>query len=329
MTVRNSASRALLLAGLLAALGSCETYKDVPEGTFPPPAPAQPFTASQALKDFDADQAEAYRLGEGDVITLQVWDRPDLSGPQTIGPDGAITLPVAGTLSIAGMTREEAARAVKAALSKFYDTLSVTVRVDQYVANRIIILGRVKTPGVQKFDNVPTLLEAISRAGGLQEEGTQTKSLSHCAVLRGRDRVAWLDLKSLMEAGDLSLNLRLKRNDVVMIPDYWDQPVYVLGEVSKPGPVRWTPGMTYLDALALAGSTTRDAATYAIVLIRPSKNVRINIPLRDVLEPLAGSNVAVERGDIIWVPSSLLADLGYVFEKLNPFGWVFLAQAVK
>src|SRR5436190_6713326 len=117
-----------LLAGLAAGLLGCESYHDIPEGTFTPPAPAQSFTASKALKDFDADPTEAYRLGEGDQVTIQVWDRPDLSGPQTIGPDGAVTLPVAGTISMAGLTREEAAKAVKTALSKFYDALSVTVR---------------------------------------------------------------------------------------------------------------------------------------------------------------------------------------------------------
>jgi polysaccharide export outer membrane protein len=227
------------------------------------------------------------------------------------------------------MTREEAAKAVKTALSKFYEGLAVTVRVDQYVANKVVIIGRVKTPGVQRFDNIPTLLEAISRAGGLAEDAAQHHNLSHVAVVRGRDRVAWLDLRNLLEAGDLSLNLRLKRNDVVIIPDFWDQPVYVLGQVVKPGPIRWMPGMSYVDALALAGGATRDAATYNIVLIRPSKNLRINIPQSSLLDPTLGTNVSVERGDILFVPSSLLADLGYVFEKLNPFGWVFLAQAVK
>src|SRR4051812_38107629 len=89
-----------LLAALIAGLAGCEVYPDVPEGSFPLPPPAQTFTASEALKSFEADPAEAYRLGEGDAVSIQVWDRPDLSGPQTVGPDGAITIPVAGTISL-------------------------------------------------------------------------------------------------------------------------------------------------------------------------------------------------------------------------------------
>lgn len=330
LPVRRAPLLRTLLAGLVAGLLGCESYPEIPEGAFTQPPPAQTFSASKALKEFDADPAEAYRLGEGDQVTIQVWDRPDLSGQQTVGPDGAITIPVAGTISVSGLTREESAKTVKTALSKFYDSLSVTVRVDQYLANRVVVLGRVKTPGVQRFENIPTLLEAISRAGGLSEESvTPTRNLSHCAVLRGRDRVAWLDLRTLMDGGDLSLNLRLKRNDVVMIPDSWDQPVYVLGQVIKPGPVRWSAGMTVVDALALAGGVGRDAASYNISLIRPSKNLRMKIAQGDLLEPVPGANVAVERGDILFVPTSFLADLGYVFEKLDPLGWVFLAGAVK
>jgi polysaccharide export outer membrane protein len=323
-----SSWRAILIAlgSLLAGCGSNSTES---EGAFAPPGPPKPYTASEALKKFDADLGASYRLGEGDVVTVQVWDRADLSGPHVVGPDGMVTLAVAGPLRMAGLTREEAAKATKEALSRYYDGVSVTVRVDQYVSNRVIVLGRVKTPGVQRFDSVPTLLEALSRAGGLLEDPLAHNNLTHCAVIRGRDRVAMLDLRSLLEAGDLSLNLRLKADDVVLIPDWADQPVYVLGQVTRPGPLRWTQGMTVLDALSLAGGVTRDSMPNSISLVRPSQNLRLTISQYDILEPLAGANLAVVRGDIIYVPTNLLADIGYLFEKLNPFGWVFVAQTAR
>jgi polysaccharide export outer membrane protein len=283
---------------------------------------------SEALKKFDADSGEAYRLGEGDILTVNVWDRLDLSGPHVVGPDGMVTLAVSGPLRVAGLTREEAAKAAKGALSKYYSGISVTVRVDQYVSNRVIVLGRVRTPGVQRFDSVPTVLEAISRAGGLLEDAAAYHNLTHCAVIRGRDRMVMLDLRNLMEAGDLSMNLRLQPNDILLVPDWADQPVYALGQLAKPGPIRWTRGMTVLDALSLAGGFTRDANN-TIHLIRPSRGDRTAISQSDLLDPTSGANVAVERGDILYVTTNILADIGYLFEKLNPFGWVFLAQAVR
>jgi polysaccharide export outer membrane protein len=313
-------------AAALVALAACSAPVIPPEA-LAPPAPVAPFAASAALQAFDAVPEKSYRLGEGDQVTIQVWERPDLSGGQTVGPDGIITLPVAGSLRITGLTREEAAAAVKAALVKFYADVTVTVRVDSYVSNRVFVLGRVRTPGVQQFTAPPTLLEALSRAGGLAQD--PTASLSHCAVIRGRDRMAWIDLRRLMEAGDLTLNLGLKPNDVVLVPEWEDQPVYVLGQVARPGVQRWMPGMTFLDVVARAGGTTRDALPSKVTVVRPSEDLRFTVSLTGLVGGNEAQNVFVRKGDIIYVPTNFMADIGYVLEKLQPFGWVFLAQAVK
>jgi polysaccharide export outer membrane protein len=295
------------------------------EFTKPPPPPA-PFTAGEALKQFDTAPDQEYRLGEGDVITIQVWDRLELSGSQIVGPDGAITVPVAGTLHVAGMTREDATKAVKEALVKYYAKVTVTVRVDRYVSNRVVVLGQVRAPGVMQFETMPTLLEALARAGGVTTQ--PTSNLTHCAIVRGRDRVAWIDLRGLLQDANLALNLRLRANDLVFIPDRGDLPIYVLGEVYKPGLVRWTANLTLLEALAQAGGATRDAAS-SLQVISPSRGLRTTVVLKELQSGVKGHNVTLQGGDIVYVTTSGLADIGYVFEKLNPFGWVFLGATVR
>ena len=320
----------LCVAGLAAALSSCSTSDDPAGEGFPIPPPPRPFSPSEILKQFDTGAPEPYRLGEGDQLTIQVWEKPELSGVQTIGPDGSLTVPLVGTIHVSGLTREDAAKAIRDALSRLYSGIVVTVKVDQYIANRITVLGRVKTQGVMRFDTVPTLLEAIARAGGLAEPITTNPSnLSHAAVLRGRDRIAWIDLQTLMDGRDLSLNLRLKPDDVVLVPEDSDLPVYVLGEVTKPGPYRWTRNMTVLDALSIAGGMTRDAHSYGITVVRPSQNRRVVVSQSDMLDPQVNSIVALERGDIVYVPSNILAKIGYFLEKIDIFNWVFIPGALK
>jgi polysaccharide biosynthesis/export protein len=312
--------------GLALALAACD-LPPLPPEALEPPATVAPFAATQALKEFDAVPDKSYRLGEGDVLTVLVWDRPDLSGQQTVGPDGVITLPVAGSIRIVGLTREEAAAAAKTALSKFYADVSVTIRVDSYVSNRVFVLGRVRNPGAHQFTAAPTLLEALSRAGGVAQD--PTASLSHCAVIRGRDRMAWIDLRRLLESGDLTLNLGLKPNDVILIPEWEDQPVYVLGQVARPGVQRWMPGMTFLDVVARAGGTTSDAQPSAVQVVRPSSDLRFTVSLSNLVAGDNGQNIFVRKGDIIYVPTNLMADIGYVVQKIQPFSWVFLARSLQ
>ncbi|MBI3797654.1 MAG: polysaccharide export protein, partial [Deltaproteobacteria bacterium] len=191
------------------------------------------FSDPAALAEFEAGTDSAYRLGAGDEITVEVWDRPELSGKHLIGPDGKITIPYAGVMNITGLSRDGAARAIAEALAPYYYDLLVTVRVDRYVANRVFILGRVANPGMLIFDDSPTLLEAITRAGSLPigGVGADKAALARCAIFRGHDRIAWINLRELLTGEDLSLNVRLQRNDVIYIPDADDQLVYVLGEV--------------------------------------------------------------------------------------------------
>jgi len=308
---------------LLLLLLGCSGGEELPAPGFVEPPPPRPFTKADLLKEFDAASAVPYYLGDGDQVTVQVWEKPELSGTQVIGPDGAITVPVVGTLHISGLTREDAAETVRKSLARFYTGVAVTVRVEQYVSNRVTVVGRVKLPGVIRFEKSPSLLEAIARAGGLLEGPV---NLTHCAVIRGRDRMAWIDLKSLSDGRDPSLNVHLKADDLILIPEDGDLPIYVLGQVQKPGAYRWTRGMSVLEAISQAGGPTRDSLPSNILLVRPSLNRRVVVSLNDILGPVNTSNVALEGGDILYVPTNLLADIGYVLEKLNPYSWYFAYQ---
>jgi polysaccharide export outer membrane protein len=315
------------LSGVVALFLGCATGEDLPAPGFAEPAPVRTLTAAKALQEFEASEGEPYRLGEGDQVSVHVWEKPELSGTQFIGPDGAITVPVAGTMRVAGLTREDAASTIGKSLSKFYTGVSVTLRVEQYIANRVTVVGRVKQPGVFRFEKSPSLLEVIARAGGALD--SPVNNLIHCAVIRGRDRLAWIDLKSLSDGREPSLNLRLKADDLVLVPEDADLPVYVLGQVTKPGPIRWFRGMSFMDAIAQAGGPTRDSLPSNILLVRPSLNRRVSVSIDDILGPVNTSNVALESGDIIYVPTNILADIGYLLEKLNPYSWFFAVQQSK
>lgn len=294
------------------------------------PEKTRTFSSAELLADFDAGTEEDYLIGAGDELTIAVWDHTELSGKHVVGPDGRITLPQAGSIQVAGLTRETTANHVKDALSEYYLDIDVTVRVDRYTSQRVMVLGRVTNPGMLTFDTPPTLLEVITRAGGLPVGaggGAEKASLVRCAVFRGRDKVVWIDLRSLLNGTNLGLNLRLKRNDVVYIPDSDDQLVYVLGEVKTPGAYRLTQTMSLLDALSLAGGPTKDAATGKLQIVRQGQQLEKEFAFDDLINSKSKLNFSLIEGDILYVPKRGLAKVGYVMDRITPLSSILLFLA--
>lgn len=277
------------------------------------------------MRQFESEVPSQYLIGPGDKLTVIVAGRPELSGQHTVGPDGNITLPFAGTIRMLDLNRDQAAEAIRRALSTYYLDVYITVRIDEYTSNRVVVLGRVEHPGVVHFEDNPTLIEVLSRAGGFPILRPE-QVLTRCAVLRG-NKILWLDLKRLLN-GDLSLNIRLKRNDIVYIPDAYDTTVYVLGEVNKPGVYRLTPKMSFLDALGQAGGPNIDANTDEIRLIRPGQGLNQAVALDRVLAPDRTLNVALEEGDIVYVPRRGIAKIGYILKQINPFALLLSIQSL-
>ncbi len=145
------------------------------------PKAAEPqlmLSPSKALEKFEPTANEPYELGPGDEISLDFPGRPELGGKRIVGPDGRITLPLVGPIKVGDKTRSDAAKMVVDALSEYYKDLTVTVNVDKYGSNRIVLIGNVKTPGVLYFDTTPTLLDVIARGGLLAGSGSTTGSSS-------------------------------------------------------------------------------------------------------------------------------------------------------
>jgi polysaccharide export outer membrane protein len=257
-----------------------------------------------------------YILGSGDVVTVTVWGHPELSGKRVIGPDGEIQLPFVGSFRIAGLTADDSGRKLTSALQEDYLNTAASVTVDSYNSNQVIVLGHVAHPGVQTFAGDPTLLEALAEAGAATSKDDTGGMPTRCAIIRGRDRIMWVDLRPLLKGTNVSLNIPLRRNDLVYVPDSDDSLVYVMGQVKNPGPYPLTANMSFLEALSRAGGPIDSAQQGKIVLARPSKNTEQVVDLENLVQ--TGGNYQLEPGDIVYVPKSGLAKVGYFLQQINP-----------
>jgi len=307
-----------------------------------PANPVLKLSPEKALLAFEPPLNEEYTLGAGDDISIDFAGRPELSvaSKQTIGPDGRITLPLAGPLHVADLTRDDAAKAVLKALADYYTNLSVTIRVDKYSSNRVRVLGYVQHPGEIPFEGTPTLLDAIGRAGLLStamtvaKDGTVTNTGASaipetCTIYRGNDQEVQVQLRTLLTSGNALADMRLRRNDVVYVPEPKQLFVSVLGQVSKPGTIPLTPESTLTSVLAAAGCCT-DSGGYnpKIHILQPSTGKDLIVEYKKVMTLAGQQEYTLHSGDVIIVPTSGFNKAAAVIQKISPVATMVSLAAI-
>ena len=309
---------ALFLAGMssVVVLAPAQTQDEALPGPYSPHLQTNPY---QKLRDFEPAADEEYRLGKGDEITVDFAGRPEMTAKLVVGPDGRISLPLAGELTLAGLTRAEAAKVIDNALSTYYTNLAAQVTVTKYTANKVLVLGAVEHPGVVTFDGAPTLLEALSRSGLETGPNKASQIPERCAIYRGRDEVVWIDLKKLIDSGNALADLRLRRDDVVYVPNGAERFVSVLGEVQHPGAVALTSTSTLATVLAAAGGFAPPAGNKPhIQIVDPQDGTSRMLSFKDLLNPDKDPEITLKPGEIVFVPQSNLYRATYIVERLSP-----------
>jgi polysaccharide export outer membrane protein len=267
---------------------------------------SQTGQAAQTAQSAQATQSRGeYVIGAQDVLTVTVWDSPDLSGKFTVEADGSFTFPLIGRVKAGGLTlRQFEAELKKKLADGYFKNPQVSVAVETYRSQRIFIVGEVRNPGTYQLTGDMTLIEAIARAGsttpGAAPEAIVVRAPAgkptDGPTLPGQkadeadtEKVNLRDLQS----GVLSQNVALRDGDTIFVPRA--ESIYVFGQVKSPGAYALqSVETTVLQALSLAGGVTDRGATNRIKIMRVVKGekVEIKVKLTDLVQP----------GDTIIVP---------------------------
>jgi len=242
----------------------------------------------------------------------------------TISAKGTINVPFIGTVKAEGLTAPQIEALITEPLAKdYFVNPEVNIQIKEYHSLQYNISGAVKSPGLYEMASEATLMELIARAGGvLPERGNVAYILrgSTGEISEGKDvetaiaskEPIKVDLKTLLDKGDMSVNLVLEPGDVVYIPlqkalDLGESKVYVEGEVKNPGVYDYQPGITALNACIMAGGFDRFAAPNRTRIIRKSgeKQETIKINLDDVKKGKI-PDIELQPGDLIHVPETYL-----------------------
>jgi polysaccharide export outer membrane protein len=317
---------AALIAGLLS-LTACAGHEGLKAGLHTSvDTPSSPIVEKVpvAVPPAVPDPAPAtldYQVGIGDLLSVSVYARPDLSTIGTakgsrVDGDGNIQLPLIGSVSAAGMTVSAIRDKVEAALRKFVQDPSVVVEVAEYHSKPIYLMGQFRTPGVYYMDRPMTFLQGITLGNGFDA----TANLRGVRLLRDR-RIAPVDVYSLILDGHIEQNVWLRAGDTVFLPDNRTQNVFVFGAVAKPGPLPMLQGrMNILEAIASADPRPVGLDLKNVRIIRSLTTTSGELLVVDVEKIRRGEalTMQLQEGDVVYVPKNAFGTWNDAIAEILP-----------
>jgi polysaccharide export outer membrane protein len=239
----------------------------------------------------------SYRVDVRDLLDIEVYGEPDLSGPVVVGQGGVVDVPLVGRIEVGGRTTLAIADAIRAVLAERYlVNPQVTVRVGSYASQPVQVLGAVKKPGVYYLTGETRVLEILAQAGDIDSEHS-IKELHIRRAAAPQDTVV-VSLEGLVSRGEG--NVLLHAGDVVYVPE--GLVVYVAGQVEEPGEIPYSEGLTVTQALTMARGPTQFASLKLAYILR--QGTRITIPLRAIMRGRE-TDIVLEPGDQLFVKESV------------------------
>lgn len=168
------------------------------------------------LNDFTA-QTRPYLLGPLDRIQVDVYGVPDLSRGLTVDAAGQVSVPLAGSIRVAGLTPAQVEDEIEQRLrGQYIRDPQVTVNLTEAVSQHVTVEGEVDEPGIYPIIGRMTLLRAIARAKGTTEFSRLRQVIVQRTV-NGQRMVALFDVRAIqLGAYD---DPEIYANDIVIVSE--------------------------------------------------------------------------------------------------------------
>lgn len=268
-----------------------------------------------------------YLIGVGDLVSVFVFDHPELTVPLADGErtggflvqaDGTFSYPFVGTIEAADKTVSQLRADLTKRLSQFIPNPQMDVRVVGFNSQRVVVGGAVEAPATISITSWPlTLLEAVNGAGGLREDADATR-----VVVRRAGTVHVVDLDSFLAARSQRNNPTLFGGDVVSVPERPVQEVFVLGEIVEPSAVRLDGQRVSLtQAIARSGGLERVRANAKGVFVFRAVGNQTMVYQIDLTSPTAmilGSQFFLAPSDVVYVSRSPIQKWNDTISRILP-----------
>jgi protein involved in polysaccharide export with SLBB domain len=225
--------------------------------------------SKEAFLPLDIPLGPDYVLGPGDELSISLWGGVSQTFTRVINPEGAITLPEAGQIQVAGQTLGNAQGVVGGALQPQFRNVRAAVSLARFRTIRIYVVGDVQRPGAYDMSSLASPLSALFAAGG----PTAVGSLRVMHHLRNGKSIGEIDLYDFLLRGIRKTDDRLQGGDTLLIPPSGPQ-VAIYGAVKRPGIYELLSEKTLASGLDDAGGLTVAAEPGHVTIERIAANQR-------------------------------------------------------
>jgi len=168
----------------------------------------------------EKDKNVGYVIGSGDMLNITVLQPEQLALPVTVAPDGSISFPYIGNVSVKGRSLAAVQEEIQTRLADGYMKYPVvSVALTESRSKKFFVYGEVIKPGTYFIDENITVLKAISIAGGFTKFG----SASRVKILRAKKDAPGYDsmsinIKDVMD-GNSSADVVIQPDDIIVVSE--------------------------------------------------------------------------------------------------------------
>lgn len=304
-----------------------------------------PLINTVSLQGLTLDEAQAKirsllnrYVVEPIVVLSLVGQRPDLSFQAVVNPEGNILVPQVGTLSLQGLSVEEAQEKIRLALSRVVIDPIVVASLASPRPVQVTISGEVFRPGIYPIASVtPRVADALLTSGGTTTNADLRQVQVRRRLLDGTVIAQTVDLYTALQNGSALPNLRLQDGDAIIVPrreigtdNGYDRNLIARSTLAIPqirirvlnyaaGGIAnqvLPNGSTFIDALGGINLDTANLRDIALVRFDPERGQAVTQRL-DAKKALGGDmsqNVPLQDNDVIVVGRNLI---GRITNALN------------
>lgn len=231
----------------------------------------------------------AMALAVGDVVTVTVFGRPELTGTLYVSDQGQINVPLIGPINVLGLSPTQAAKRIEEAYrsGQFLVDPQVNLVMAAVRSQQISILGEVASPGRYPVETRTTILDGLALAGGITPTGAQKVFVLRRGEGDALERLE-VDLSTVLATATGAV-MELRAGDTVIVPRA--KLFYIYGEVRSPSSYIVRDNLTVIEAISMAGGLTPLGSSRRIEVKRRAEDGSVETYSVDIDDPVLPEDV--------------------------------------